>query len=279
MSRVPAADTYTGRGLAPLISLVRFLVKAGACAVMLAGYLTGCGEDEPSTQFSSSTESGDTTVPERSATLVDSCFEAGSGWRPLDVRADGRRVRAAAIGRGPAVVFLNQSRNDPCVWMGLARRLARRGRSAAVFAYASAEAAHEREAAQEALAVAQAATNRRFVLIGGSLGGRVVFKVAAGGPRGLEGIVSLSGERRVLNYRDILPDVRRVTAPVLYVGSREDPLTDGTRQPRQVRAALRSRQARFMLVPGFAHGIELLEGPAGRRVTQAIEQFVGRRLR
>jgi pimeloyl-ACP methyl ester carboxylesterase len=246
---------------------------------MLAGYLT-CGGDETSTQSSTSTTSSDAGARERPPTPVDTCFDAGPGWRPVDARANGRRVRAAAIGRGPAVVFLNQSRNDPCVWMGLARRIASDGRSAAVFAYASVDAAHEREAARETLAVAQAAAaDGRFVLIGGSLGGRAVFKVAAGSPRGLEGIVSLSGERRVLDYGDILPDVRRVTAPVLYVGSRDDPLTDGTQQPRQLRAALPSRQARFMLLPGFAHGIELLEDPAGRGVTRSIEQFVGQRLR
>jgi dienelactone hydrolase len=155
-------------------------------------------------------------------------------------------------------VFLNQSGNDPCVWMDLARRMAGQGRSAAVFTYASADAAHERDDAREALAVARAATaSRRFVLIGASLGGRVVFVTAATAPRGLGGIVSLSGERRVLDYGDILPDVRRVIQPVLYVGSSEDAWTDGTRQPRQLRAALGSREARFILVPGFAHGIEL----------------------
>jgi pimeloyl-ACP methyl ester carboxylesterase len=163
--------------------------------------------------------------------------------------------------------------------MVLARRMASKGYRAAVFSYTTTDAAHEQDAAREALAVARAtAADARFVLIGASLGGRVVFEAAARTPRGLAGIVSMSGERSVLDYRDILPDVRRVTTPLLYVGSRNDGWTDGTRQPRQLRAALRSREARFILVPGFAHGIDLLDGPSGRRLTRAIEQFVGRHL-
>jgi pimeloyl-ACP methyl ester carboxylesterase len=219
-------------------------------------------------------------APKRPPPPIDACVDVGAGWRVLDVRANGRRVDAAVLGRGPAVVFLNQSGNEPCIWMALARRMASQGRSAAVFMYASWDAAHERDAAREALAVAGAASaSGRFVLIGASLGGRLVFVAAAGTPRGLGGIVSLSGERRVGDYSDILPDVRRVTTPVLYIGSREDGYTDGTRQPRQLRAALRSREARFILVPGWAHGIDLLQGPEGRRLTRAIEQFVSRHLR
>jgi pimeloyl-ACP methyl ester carboxylesterase len=243
-----------------------------ACAVVLLGLFTACG-GETSKQSSPPTASTEVPMP------VDSCVDAGSGWRELEARANGRRVVAAALARGPAVVFLNESGNDPCIWMDLARRMVGHGLSTAVFTYRSADAGHERDAAREALAVARAAiAGRRFVLIGASLGGRVVFGAAARSPRGLAGIVSLSGERRVLAYGDILPDVRRVTAPVLYIGSREDPLTDGIRQPQQLRAALGSRAARFMLVPGFAHGIDLLESPDDGRVTRAIEHFVDRHL-
>jgi dienelactone hydrolase len=263
-----------------VLSRIWFAGIAGACAVILSCSLTACGGGESSNGSATTTASTSAAAPEQSSTPVDVCAEAGRGWRALDARANGRRVRAAVLGRGPAVVFLNQSGNDLCVWMALARRMADHGRSAAVFTYSFTDAAHERDIAREALAVARAATaSRRFVLIGASLGGRVVFVAAAAGPHGLGGIVSLSGERRVLDYADILPDVRRVTTPLLYVGSREDGWTDGTRQPQKLRAAVGSREARFILVPGLAHGVELLTGPDSGRVTRAIDQFVTRHLR
>jgi hypothetical protein len=34
--------------------------------------------------------------------------------------------------------------------------------------------------------------------------------------------VSLAGERTIENYRDILPDARKVISPALYVGAKED---------------------------------------------------------
>jgi pimeloyl-ACP methyl ester carboxylesterase len=181
------------------------------------------------------------------------------------------------LGDGPLVVLLNDSGNDVCPWMGLARDLTRLGRSVAVFTYSSPAAAGERDAVREALAVARAGPQGMpYVLIGASLGGRVVFEAAARAPRGLAGIVSLSGERRVEDYRDILADVRQVRAPVLYLGSREDALIEGARQPRRLRSVLRSAEERFLLVPGFDHGTELLDGAGGPRIRRAIERFVRR---
>jgi pimeloyl-ACP methyl ester carboxylesterase len=150
------------------------------------------------------------------------------------------------------------------------------GRTAVVFLYAATTAAGEADATRAALAVARSgARGGRFVLVGASLGGRIVFEAAARAPHGLAGIVSLSGERQIDAYRDILPDVRRVRVPVLYAGAREDSLTAGTRQPAQLRAALPSRDVRFVLVPGFAHGTEL---PDEARVRRAIDAFLARTL-
>jgi pimeloyl-ACP methyl ester carboxylesterase len=187
----------------------------------------------------------------------------------------GAHVAAAALGRGPAVVFLNDSTDDTCSWLPLAQALAGAVRTAAVFRYPATTAAGEADATRVALAVARKAGGGRFVLVGASLGGRIVFEAAASAPHGLAGIVSLSGERQIDAYRDILPDVRRVRVPVLYAGAREDSLTAGTRQPAQLRAALPSRDVRFVLVPGFAHGTELLDEA---RVRRAIDAFLARTL-
>ena len=80
------------------------------------------------------------------------------------------------------------------------------------------------------------------MLVGASLGGRIVFEAAARAPEGPAGIVSLSGERRIDDYRDILP--------------------------------------------GFAHGTELLAAAAGAargrplpRSDARLAEAIGRRLK
>lgn len=209
-------------------------------------------------------------APARAPAAIDFCGAAGT-WREL--RAP---VAAAALGRGPAVVFLNDSTNDTCAWMSFGHALAAAGRTAVVFKYDSTAPTGERAATRAALAVARSASGGRpFALVGASLGARLVFEAAARRPRGLAGIVSLSGERQIDAYRDILPAVRRVQAPVLYAGARQDQLTAGTRQPAQIRAALPAGDARFVLVPGFAHGTELLDSA---RVQRAVDAFLTRTL-
>ena len=237
---------------------------AVVCALAAAGAI-GCGGDRK-----------EAAPPSRDSpptpAAIEICGSAGSGWRELDVGG----ADAAALGRGPAVVFLNDSSDDTCTWMPVARATADSGRTAVVFQYGSVAPRLERKATNTALAVAaKAAEGGRFVLIGASLGGRIVFEAAARMPEGLAGVVSLSGERRIDAYRDILPDVRHVRVPVLYAGARQDTLTQGTRQPDEIRAALPSREARFMLLPGYAHGTELLHAPPVRR---AVDRFLAQTL-
>jgi pimeloyl-ACP methyl ester carboxylesterase len=76
--------------------------------------------------------------------------------------------------------------------------------------------------------------------------------------------------RTIQDRRDILAEARRVRAPSLYVGAREDALTEGVRQPRQLHGAMGGE---LMLVRGPAHGIVLLDDPA---VVRRITAFVRR---
>jgi pimeloyl-ACP methyl ester carboxylesterase len=222
-----------------------------AIALAVLAVLVGCG--------------GDTKTPPKATPtpappdVVRFCTDAGPGWTPLRVAAGGRSVDAAVIGKGDAVVLANQSDNDPCAWTATARQLAGDGHRVAVFRYGSTAAADEPAAVRETLAVADAAAGGgRAQLVGASLGGRIVFEAAAKAPGRLAAIVSLSGERTVEDYPDIIGAARRVTVPLLYLGSRYDPLTDGHRQPRQLQAAVRSRDARFEIVDGDEHGVGLL---------------------
>lgn len=242
----------------------------------------GCGGDRRSSaspQPEPSPASTQESAPAAAATpvppAIKGCSSAGEGWR----EPDGRPVRGtevAALGRGPVVMFLNDTSNDTCPWVPLARQAAGSARTAVVLTYRSIQPGAERAATRDVLAVSESvADGRRFVLVGASLGGRIVFEAAARRPQGLAGIVSLSGERRIDAYHDILPEVRRVRSSVLYIGARQDPLTDGTRQRRQLRAALSQTDRRFLALDGYAHGTELLQTP---RVRAAIRRFLDQTL-
>ena len=201
--------------------------------------------------------------------VVRFCSGNGSGWRGVKAQSNGEAIDAAALGAGPVVVLVNESDNNACAWMAEARALAERGYRAVVFTYVNSD--DESASTDDALAVADAVRGGAKVrMMGASVGGRIVFEAAASAPGRLAAIVSLSGERQVQGLPDILPEVRRVRIPVLYVGSRQDPYTEGTRQPRRLQAALPSRAARFHLVAGAQHGVLLLGHAAVRNRIRAF---------
>jgi pimeloyl-ACP methyl ester carboxylesterase len=158
------------------------------------------------------------------------------------------------------VVFANDSGNSVCDWIPLARQLASSGHRVAVFTYSDTSAAGEPSALRATLAVAAAAaaTGGRYALVGASLGGRIVIEAAAKHPPGLTAIVSLSGEATVYDYPDILPDARRVTTPALYIGARDDSLTDGVHQQLALHQAMRGNPNELIQVDGVAHSTELV---------------------
>lgn len=214
-------------------------------------------------------------TPSPTPTVVDSCAGAGSRWHAVpDLQLD-----AAQLGFGPAVVFGNDSGNSACDWLPLAGRFAAAGFRAVVFTYFDST---ESRSATEMLALARTASgSRRFALIGASVGGRLVIEAAARHPAGLAAIVSLSGERELPSYPDILPLARRVNAPTLYVGSTADTYTDGIRQQRQLHHAMHGHPNDILQLAGIAHGTELLDqsGPDGTSVRDHILAFIRAQLR
>jgi dienelactone hydrolase len=210
--------------------------------------------------------------------VVEFCQDAGPGWKTLRPLPADQPFDAATLGSGPAVVLNNDSDNDPCEWMPEAAVLAQQGFRAVVWRYA--DTSDEPGATRDAVAIADAARGSgRAQMVGVSFGGRIVFEAAADSPSTFAGIVSVSGEREVSGLPDIRSVVASVRVPVLYLGSREDPFTDGTRQPRALQRALRSRHAKFVLVDGAEHGIALLESGAGASLRLDLEAFLARHKR
>jgi pimeloyl-ACP methyl ester carboxylesterase len=150
-------------------------------------------------------------------------------------------------------------------------------RAGLIFAYRDANPEGEAGAVAQAIALGSAVrADQPYAMVGASLGGRVVIEAAARHPTGLAAIVSLSGERFILRYRDILGDARRVSTPALYIGDESDPLTDRTRQPQQLHRAMRGHPNEIMVLHGSDHGIQLIEDPA---VVDRVETFLTARLR
>jgi hypothetical protein len=107
-----------------------------------------------------------------------------------------------------------------------------------------------------------------------------VIEAAATRPSGLAGIVSLAGERTIENYRDILPDARKVISPALYVGAKEDFAAEGEWQQRQLHDAMRRKPNLLLQRDGRAHGMDLIkpDGPDGKAVNPRILDFVKQEL-
>ena len=70
-------------------------------------------------------------------------------------------------------------------------------------------------------------------------------------------------------------------APTLYVGAREDPLTDGSRQQRELHQAMRGNPNEIIQLDGIEHGTDLLDrsAPDGKAVSARMIAFLQSQLR
>jgi pimeloyl-ACP methyl ester carboxylesterase len=235
-------------------------------AVAAAG-LCACGGDR------STPTTGHAPAAAAAPRPIDPCSGPTRGARPLHVTASGQRSNVAVVGSGAtAVVFANQSGDSPCAWLALAQRLVGEGATAYLTEYGAAT-----DDSSVITAVARTARRRgarRVVLVGASLGGRVVVSVAARHPELVDAVASLSGERMLHDPVDLLPDARRVRAPILWAGTDGDGYTNFGVDTKQLERATRSRSTLVLLRHRDEHGTDMLEGPDARRVVPAIEALV-----
>jgi pimeloyl-ACP methyl ester carboxylesterase len=250
------------------------LVRSSAALAAAAVLAAGCGGGDG---HAGATRSSAATTT-RAAAAFDGCLRPGPAVQIVAVPAPGERMPAVVLGRDGSigVVFANQSASLTCGWLPYARTVARDGVRSVVFDYAAAS----RE--DEVLAVARwlrAHGAKRVVLVGASIGGRAVVTAAArGGPRQVDAVVSLSGERILGAQRDLLVDARRLRVPTLWVSSENDGYTKFASETRQLyRGALgHARPNRLLVVSGDDHGIDLLTGAQARRVVPAVTRFIRR---
>jgi dienelactone hydrolase len=244
----------------------RLAGSVAALALAVAG--CGGGDEKPATTAR--------TAAAAPAKAFDGCLRPGPGVAVLDVPAPGERLPVVVLGRGgtTGVVFANTSASTACDWLPYARDVARGGVRSLVFDYQAASREEEVLAGARWLREHGA---RRVVLVGGSVGGRAVVTAAArAGPRRVNAVVSLSGERILGAQPDLLPDAKRLRVGALWVSSADDGYTDFAAETRQLYRAARghAHPNRLLVVGGDGHATDLLTGPQAGRVEAAMTSLI-----
>jgi pimeloyl-ACP methyl ester carboxylesterase len=155
------------------------------------------------------------------------------------------------------VVLSNQSGNSLCAWLPFARRLAAHGLRVLVYDYGWGTES------QEAIAAAAGLRRRgvsRVALVGASLGAGASLVAASKRPRGVVGVVSISGESFITGVRTAIP---RLVLPVFFVAAKDDDYGAGS-DAQDFYARAPATDKRLLVVPGSAHGTDLLADPSVR---------------
>jgi pimeloyl-ACP methyl ester carboxylesterase len=193
------------------------------------------------------------------ATAVDSCVHSLAGAKVTKLRPHTlREVDLVTAGHGPrAVLFSNQSDNSLCAWLPLARPLVQAGFRVGLYDYSGLGAVADATVAAGEL---RRQGSNRVGLVGASEGAKVA--IAAATSTGAAAVVSLSPERFLDGYGDVLPAARRLRAPILFFYGKGDPLAE-VNTPQLYRAT-RERDKQLVGLPGWGHGTALLAHPSVR---------------
>jgi len=236
---------------------------AVVCAAILV--MSGCAGQQQKSARSAATAATTTTT----ATALDGCVQPGEGML-IPWSSSGQAV---VLGGGTVgVVLSNQSDQNLCGWLPFGKTLAARGLQVLLYDY-GATADPEKDVA---LAAAKLRTlgARTVFLIGASEGAKASLIAAPAIRPPVAGVVSLSAER-VERGTDVLPYAARLRSPVLFVTAKDDSFsTEPT--PQLYKAATKAAWRKLAVLPGFAHGTELLTGSTGPQVQAMILDFLRR---
>lgn len=224
----------------------------------LLGTMVGCGGGG-----SSDDAPGSTTVSETSPSRSP-CVEAPDGQGVKIDLGGGIALDALLLGDGETGVVLgHQLRRDFCSWAPFARKLAERGdMTVLAINFGSTSPDSDMEAAAGEL---RRRGSKRVLLVGASMGGTAAL--AAATRVDADGVAALSAPRQFGDL-DALPAVRDLEAPTLYLVGRQDQAfaTDA----RLLHRATRTRDKALLVLPGAAHGTDLLDNPRAERALLAF---------
>ena len=209
-------------------------------------------------------------------------FVSGLEARPLWLEtSDGVRLYGIRAGDGPTTVVLaHQGQSNLCDTLDYAKTMLAGGLRILAFDFRgnglSQLPSHNPLALGRDLAAAveraQADGSKHVFLIGASMGGAAAVQNGAG--LSVSGIVSLSGTRLWPGYGINKPGAQALSAPLLYVGSRDDSRAP-LQEARAVFAQAGSHDKRIVLYPGALHGWQLVEETKpGPRTRALIESWI-----
>jgi uncharacterized protein len=195
---------------------------------------------------------------------------------------DGVSLTGRVFGAGTtAVVLSNMGDNDPAPWEAFAPSLASNGYLLLTYSFRyplrtdSFTEAMARGTVPDLLgAVAYVRTlgATRVVLIGASLGGITVGKVA--GSVRPAAVVVLSSPQELSAYGLVVsaPELEAMAGPKLFIASEQDT----TVPPAQTRAYFdhAPEPKQFHSFPGDGHGVRIFAGPRGEELRRLLTDFV-----
>jgi pimeloyl-ACP methyl ester carboxylesterase len=259
---------------------VRKLTRAASAATLLMAACSSSGTGAaPTSPGGGASTSAASTAPEPPPSLEDACFstngvEARSMWFSA---SDGVRLYGVESGAGgTTVVLAHGGGSDLCEWVSYMKTLNRAGIRAFAFdfrGYGNSESPDTaRLALGEDLAAAAAQVRadgaKHVFLMGASMGGAAVVQNTA--DVRVDGRISLSGTRLWSGYGINDPaGVRSLSAPFLYVGTRDDPRAP-RREAESVFERIGSSDKRILLYAGSAHGTTLVDVPPYGARTRAL---------
>jgi dienelactone hydrolase len=165
-------------------------------------------------------------------------------------------------------VLSNQSDQDLCAWLPFGRVLAAHGFRVLLHDYLGAPADDIAAGAAKLRALGA----RTVLLVGASQGAKASLLAATTVRPPVAGVVGVSPER-YLQGTDMVPVVARLRVPVLYLSARDDPYADGF--PSQLyQATTHAPSRKLTILPGAAHGTDLLKGSGGPRAQAMILEFL-----
>ena len=257
-----------GRALGPVLA-----------AALLAGCAGSSVGEPPPAAGSSPPPSSSTPSPSVSARQLDpngfplperpDCAADAGGDFVRATTREGNSVGFLLIGTGPSGVVLGpQDGGDICQMLPYAEELATRYR-VALFDWKEPRA----EVPVLAVAALRAAGVRKVVLGGASLGGAFALSEAHRVRPRLAGVLSFGGELTLPGF-DGRAGIRKWRGPLLQISSEHDSYFNSS-NARQLRA-LHPGPETVVMLPGQAHGVDLLDDPGQARVRAAVDRFLAR---
>jgi pimeloyl-ACP methyl ester carboxylesterase len=178
-------------------------------------------------------------------------------------------AQGAVLGSGPVgVVLSNQSDQNLCGWLPFGKVLAARGFRVLLHD----DAGDPVDGVARGTAKLRSLGARAVFLVGASQGAKASMVAGATVRPAVAGVVSVSPEQ-YLQGTDLVPVAARLRVPVLYLSARED-LVVGSAPSDLYRATTHAPWRRLAILPGGAHGTDLLKGSGGARAQALILDFL-----